>query len=267
MAKLRILIACIAGFALIAVAASALIPQSSDLSRPAAEEQAPARLTERQRSDLTPPRPRTLDYVSPSDLGSHHRIFVGFQPRSYVALSGQKPGGPMVVLLHGTGRDGRAMLDMWKDTPRSHGLTLVAPNGPNADWGPDDARLLVAAVKDAQTRYDTDPERVFLFGHSAGAMAAQLYANRFVGPWAAVATHGGYISPVVLQPVADGAPVRLYLGSSDQLFNPSEARETAKTLAAMGHPSEFHLIPEHGHWYYEIGPRLAAETADWFLQH
>jgi predicted esterase len=266
MAKLRLLIGVAAGLCLMVVGAAAFLPAPASPIVPAAVIAKPAIFTELERRDLTPRRVQDSEYEAPKNLGIRHRLFPGVVPRSYDALAAGGEGSPLIVLLHGSGRDGRAMLDMWKVAARSRGLTLIAPNALGNSWKPEDAATVLAAIEDAQDRYSTDPDQVYLFGHSAGAIIAQYFANHVDGPWRAVATHGGYLQADALQPVADGVPIRAYLGSSDTGFNPFDGRKTAQKFADVGHPSEFHLIPEHGHWYYEIGPRISAEATDWFLQ-
>lgn len=88
-----------------------------------------------------------------------------------------------IVLLHGApGRDGRAMLDMWRG---AGDVLLIAPDSADPrGWSgaADGPAFMAALLEDAARVHPFDLERVFLMGHSAGAIQATGLANRD-GPW------------------------------------------------------------------------------------
>ena len=57
----------------------------------------------------------------------------------------------MLVLLHGSGHDGRSLLDPWKKLATREGLVLVAPNAQNsAAWqSPADGPKALIAIAEA----------------------------------------------------------------------------------------------------------------------
>lgn len=173
---------------------------------------------------------------------------------------------PVIILFHGAGRDELSMIDMWDDVADAHGLLLVSLKSAGARWDfeADERPLIAAALAQAEAMIPVDRDRMFLFGHSNGSIYAQFMANRANGPWRAVATHAGTFPADGLRPRDNGPPVRHYLGSSDRIFPTHDARVAAETFAEMGHRSEFLVIPEHSHWFYNAGPAIAADAWAWF---
>ncbi|VDC20380.1 alpha/beta hydrolase family esterase [Pseudogemmobacter humi] len=183
---------------------------------------------------------------------------------------GPDPGNgpaPVVLLLHGSEHDGRAMLAMWEETARRHGLILVAPDAFDpAGWSARDGRAFLEAVlADAARLYPADPNRVYIAGHSAGADFALSLVADPPGRARAVAVHAGARMPsgTAKSPV----PVRIYLGDNDHLCPLAEARASARALAAAGHRTELVVIPGHDHWFYSAGPAIAADSWAFFQEH
>ncbi|MEC7964812.1 MAG: dienelactone hydrolase family protein, partial [Pseudomonadota bacterium] len=109
-----------------------------------------------------------------------------------------------------------------------------------------------------------DPDQIYLFGHSQGGQVALTLANQINGPWCAVATHGGFPQASSIRDASAAPPLRLYLGDRDQIFSVTSAQEAGKRYARAGHRTELHLIAEHGHWFYDKGPRIAEDAWQWF---
>src|SRR5262245_31159686 len=67
---------------------------------------------------------------------------------------------PLVVLLHGSGRDGTSLTGPWQNLAKKSGFALVAPDAiERAGWdmfsdGPDFLQKVIEAVK-SQTRIDS----------------------------------------------------------------------------------------------------------------
>jgi predicted esterase len=232
----------------------------------------PGNFSEASAPELRVSLPQSVDYAPP-DFPAFTAKIDGAE-RKYFAVgpnpstSGKEP--PVVILLHGSRRDGRSMLDMWQALAKKKGITLIAPDASGdlrwsmAAEGPD---FLQHILDDAKQHVSFDPKRVYLFGHSAGAIHALMLANRSVGPWRAVAVHAGTIDVESAVTHPDGVPVRIYIGERDTTFPLDQVRAGANALAQAGHNTELKVIPGHTHWYYVIGPKLADHAWSFFEKH
>lgn len=230
----------------------------------------PAAFAELERRDLRPDAPASLDYTPQVADVTTYRMVDGIGMRRVSAFDGGHGPipRPVVILFHGASRDELSMIDMWDDTARTHGLVLISLKSDGPSWDPntDDTDLLARALDLAEEDFPIDRSRVFLFGHSAGSVYAQLLANRGNGPWLAVAGHGGTLPAHWVQTRTAAPPLRHYLGSSDGIFPPFDARQSSQALAAAGHYSELVIIPGHTHWFYEGGPAIAEDAWLWFAE-
>ena len=268
--RLLAILACLGTLAvtLPAALASLAAPDPADLgdapARLEAKAPVPAPYVEAERRDLTR-YAAASDYAPDPDQGTFHRTGDG------VGWWGAAPGPatgdrPVVLLVHGAGRDGRSMIDMWHETAEARGLVLVAPDfGAAPGWaeGAPDPRIALAALEHAATLHGIDRDRVHLFGHSRGAIVAQAWANRYAGPWRSVAVHAGTLPAPLAGPVGEGVPMRHYLGTLDHIFPVPPARSSGRALAAAGHPFELVMLVGHTHWFYADGEAIAADAWAW----
>ena len=163
---------------------------------------------------------------------------------------------PLLVLLHGSGRDGASLVNPWRDLAREEGLVLVGPNATDrAGWnmksdGPDFLEALVTFV---QGKQPIDRRRVYVFGHSAGAIHG-LYMGLLESEYfAAVAVHAGAIprEDLHLLDYADRKiPMAIWVGSNDRLFPLTAVQSTVDALKAKGIPVQLVAMPNHDHNYY-----------------
>src|ERR1044071_8584983 len=101
---------------------------------------------------------------------------------------------PLIVTLHGSGRDGLSLVEKWKDIADQEGFILAGPNAMNsAEWSStdDSADFLREIVEQLKSKYSVDSKRVFLFGHSAGAVYALHLSMSESEYFAATAIHAG----------------------------------------------------------------------------
>src|SRR3982751_1719714 len=134
-------------------------------------------------------------FATPPDV-VHDTMTSGGRKRSYYLFVPDtvKAPAPLVVLLHGSGRNGKTLIDKWQDLAAKEGFIIVGPDSddPSA-WvlgkdGPDFLHDLVEALK---SKYPINPRRVYLFGHSGGAVFALLMSTVASEYFAAVAVHAG----------------------------------------------------------------------------
>lgn len=252
------------------IAAASEAQADPSMSAPQATDARPGRFAIVERPDLRPFMPRNPSYESPLLAGvMTHETMVGMTPRRwqvYAPPSHAASPRPVILLFHGANRDGMSMIHMWKQVADAHDLVLIGLNAPPGGWNVTRAegRYLQAVLDHAAAEYAIDRGRMFLFGHSAGSIMAQVVANRVHGPWRGVVGHAGTVNPGWLSPIADAPPVRHYLGTADHIFGVDEAIMAGEIAAEAGHDHTLVLIPGHTHWFYVGGPTFAADAWAWF---
>lgn len=124
-------------------------------------------------------------------------VFEG-KTRTYYTFVPDKAGPlPVLLLLHGSGRDGEVAATPWKDLAAREGIILVAPDAFNSDgWNfqMDPPRFMHALVEKVKTQHAVDDSRIYLFGHSAGAVMALIFAVVDSHYYASVALHAGALN-------------------------------------------------------------------------
>jgi poly(3-hydroxybutyrate) depolymerase len=153
---------------------------------------------------------------------------VGGRTRTYYLLvpeaAKKAAPAPLLVLLHGSGRDGRSLLEKWEPLAKKEGIVLVGPDAvSSAGWRiPDDGpEFLYDLIEMLARQLDIDRRRVYLFGHSAGAghaLAMALIESQYL---AAVAVHAGAMHQSMF-PLIERAtrrtPIAMWVGTNDALF-------------------------------------------------
>src|SRR6476646_4156726 len=101
---------------------------------------------------------------------------------------------PLLLLLHGSGRDGMSQIDEWKALAEKEGIILVAPDSANSrEWSmnTDGPELLHDIVEAVRAKHSVDGARIYIFGHSAGAVFALYMAVMESRYFAAAGVHAG----------------------------------------------------------------------------
>ena len=179
---------------------------------------------------------------------------------------------PLVFVLHGSGGEGRALVEKWRGLADEEGLIVVGPDSlDRVRWsipedGPDLLRDIAGAVG---SKHPVDFRRVYLFGHSAGANSALplgLFESEF---FAAVAAHAGGMRPERYG-LADYArrkiPFAFVVGTDDALAL-SVARATHEELARRGFAPLMHEVPGHDHNYSARASKINRHVWDFFKRH
>jgi poly(3-hydroxybutyrate) depolymerase len=180
---------------------------------------------------------------------------------------------PLLLLLHGSGRDGMSLIERWDKLAKREGFILAAPEALNPRvWqapqdGPDFLYLIVEALR---SELPIDPSRVYLFGHSAGASFSLQMAVAESTYFAAAAVHAGMIHPMSY-PMADEAkrkiPLKIMVGTKDRFFPLDKVRGARDALSERDFPVELIEIEGHDHNYYGRAPKINEQSWEFLTQH
>ena len=180
---------------------------------------------------------------------------------------------PLIVMLHGSGRNGKILLEHWQGLARKEGIVLVGPDANERQgWhmlpdGPHFLHDLVEAVKQSQS---IDPKRVYVFGHSAGAIHGLALGVLESEYFAAVAAHAGVITEDVatfVERAPRKIPIALWIGTNDRLFPLNLVRSTHKALVSRGFAAELTEIKGHTHDYYGRSGSINKEVWAFLQKH
>lgn len=202
--------------------------------------------------------------------------------RIYQPAAPVRPGAPLIVLLHGCGQDARdfAAGTGWTALADRLGVPLLLPEQQDANnsqrcfqWfhpdetehGHGEAASIAAMVAAGRSRFQSDGDRVFIAGLSAGgAMAAALLAA-YPDLFAAGAVFAGL--PVGAATSAVQALARMAHGSPD--YPAPEWVDRARRLAPAGYAGRW---PRLSVWHGEADQIVAPDNgrklaAQWCALH
>jgi tetratricopeptide (TPR) repeat protein len=178
---------------------------------------------------------------------------------------------PLVVLLHGSNHIGLSLAEKWNALAEKEGVIIVAPDSiDSAQWSvPKDGPTFIhELVESLKTKYPINPKKVYLFGHSGGAVFALLLSVYEPEYFAATAIHAGALTAQAM-PAVDIAkrkiPIHIQVGTVDGFFPLSVVRATRDALNAQGFEVQLVEISGHDHWYYDLAPKIN-QTAWDFLK-
>lgn len=179
---------------------------------------------------------------------------------------------PLLLLLHGSGRDGRTMIDEWKKQADKERIVLAGPNAqdPRGWYLPADGPGLVCALlSDLQRTLPVNPRRTYLFGHSAGAVFGLYLAMLESHYFAAAAVHAGAWRTQEERQAAGWCerkiPVAIFVGERDAFFPVDAVKATEAALKEEQVPVQVEIIANHDHNYYALSGRIN-ESAWGFLK-
>jgi len=190
------------------------------------------------------------------------RTFYLFIPDGIAA---ERPA-PLLLLLHGSNRNGLSLVEKWKDLAIKESIVLVGPDANNSEeWrapvdGPD---FLHELITDLKSKYPIDSRRFYLFGHSAGASFA-LYISLYESEYfAATAIHAGALGPdagATIKMATRKIPIYIAVGTVDRSFPLGDVRATRDALNREGFNAQLIEIAGHDHWYYDLAPKINADA-------
>lgn len=195
-------------------------------------------------------------------------------PRSYFlfvpdGIEAQQPA-PLLLLLHGSGRDGMSLIDEWNKLAAKEGIVLLAPNAADErGWSSimDGQDFLNQVITDVSKTADIDQQRLYIFGHSAGACYALGLALDAPDYYAAIAVHAGAITVDGIADEVRRTPISIQVGTNDSYFPVNTVRETRDAFDAAGFPIELVEIKGHTHWYYDSSKKINAHAWEFLSRH
>lgn len=184
----------------------------------------------------------------------------------YAVIPAKEEPMPLVVLLHGSGRDGEIMASQWKDLAVREGFMVAAPDAAiSAMWDPkgDPPEFFYSVVSQIAVRHAVDLSRVYLFGHSGGAAYALFLSIVSSNFFAATAIHAGSLPADpkgLFRPAQRKTPIAIWVGDRDAFFPMDVVRATRDLLQSHGYDVQLNVVVGHDHNYYEISPEIDAKA-------
>ena len=217
-------------------------------------------------------------FSGPSDQITKEKIESQGKHRTYylfVPKSAQQTNNPaLLVLLHGSGRNGLSLVEKWKDLGGKEGFIIVGPDALSDEgWRiPDDGpEFIHDLVEGLIKQYKVDPHRIYLFGHSAGAVFGLNLAMLESEYFAAVAVHAGswrsneeYEN---LQLAKRKIPIKIIVGDRDNFFPLDSVKSTEAALKDRQIPIEVKIMKGHDHWYYDLAPEINQDAWSFLKQN
>lgn len=176
-----------------------------------------------------------------------YRVYV---PKAYTGATAL----PLVIALHGLGATEDSFFDSYSKLPpqlaEKHGFLMAAPLGYRVDgfygstiMGSGDAAArrrveysekdVMEVLKLMKNNYKVDDSRIYLIGHSMGAIGTWAIASKYPDIWAALVPFSGTGSPALAERMK-GIPQFVVHGDNDPTVNVSGSRTMVAALNKLG---------------------------------
>ena len=190
-----------------------------------------------------------------------YRLYV---PKAY----SPKAPMPVIVALHGLGATEDSFFEAYgRKLPQlaeQHGYILLAPLGFRVDggygWGVavppvDPAARRSAAMSELDVleslaqvlaMYNVDPDRIYLMGHSLGAIGTWKMAAKFPDIWAAIGAFSGQGAPMTMT-LMKHIPAFVVHGDNDPTVNVRGSRTMVEAMKTHGVDHKYIEVPGGNH--------------------
>ena len=189
-----------------------------------------------------------------------YRVYV---PKNYSASKAT----PLVIALHGLGANEDSFFDSYNRVPpqlaEKHGFLMAAPLGYRVDGfygsrmmaggdvaserrGDYSEKDVLEVLRLMKANYNVDASRIYLIGHSMGAIGTWSLAARYPGIWAATAAFAGTGSPALAEQMK-GIPHFVVHGDNDPTVNVSGSRNMAAAMKKAGAEVTYIEVAGGGH--------------------
>jgi len=174
---------------------------------------------------------------------------------------------PLVVALHGLGANEDSFFDSYSGVPvklaEQHGFLMVAPLGYRVDGfygsptgGANDAaarrRLelsekdVLEAVRLTRAHYNVDANRIYLIGHSMGAIGTWYLGAKYPDLWAGLGPFSGAGNPGAVAGMK-GIPQIVVHGDADSTVNVAGSRAMVAEMKRLGVEVVYIEVPGGSH--------------------
>lgn len=197
------------------------------------------------------------------------RAFYLFVPEKLTAAT----PAPLVVLLHGSGRNGMSLAEKWKDLAKKEKIVLAAPDAVDSNvWrmSTDGPNFIHQLIEELKAKYPINARRVYLFGHSAGAGQSLHLSLMESEYFAAAAVHAGALRESAYDLIDEATrkiPIALFIGTNDNLVPLAVVRATRDALKERGFSPELTEIKGHTHWYYDRASEINRSAWDFLKKY
>jgi poly(3-hydroxybutyrate) depolymerase len=181
---------------------------------------------------------------------------------------------PLLLVFHGSGRNGLSLVEKWQDLAAKEGFIVAGLDSLDSSrWSTteDNPSVLRDLVQTLESRYPIDPRRIYLFGHSGGAVFAIDLAMIESEYFAAAAVHAGSWREKdefeMIRSARRKIPLAIWVGTKDPFFSIASVRATRDALMADGFQVEVTEITGHDHWYYDVAPKINEAAWQFLQQH
>jgi poly(3-hydroxybutyrate) depolymerase len=193
---------------------------------------------------------------------------------------------PLIVALHGLGGTEDSLFDNYdKRLPplaEQHGYIIAAPLGYRVDgsygWGlgtaPADPNVrrtqdfseqdVMQVLQRVRQQYKIDESRIYLMGHSMGAIGTWKIAAKYPGVWAAIAPISGNGAPDTLERIRT-VPEIIVHGDADPTVPVAGSRNMVAKLKELGTEHKYIEVPGGLHSDV-VAPNVAA-IVEFFNAH
>ena len=189
-----------------------------------------------------------------------YRVYV---PKSYTASQATA----LVIALHGLGGNEDGFFDNYDRLPpqlaEKHGFLLTAPLGFRRDgfygsgvMGAGDAasrrsgeyseKDVLEVLRLMKASYNVDESRIYLMGHSMGAIGTWALASKYPQTWAALGAFAGTGSPALAEAMK-GIPQFVVHGDADNTVNVSGSRNMVDALKKLNANVTYIEVPGGSH--------------------
>lgn len=186
-------------------------------------------------------------------MGEFQEVARDHEPLSYVPVA--QPGAPLpglIIALHGTGMDGRAMHDSLLPIATELGMILISPDalrpaGEGYSWTyRDESEWFVKhIIERAVATHQVDTSRIYLVGFSQGANIALIMGQTHPELFRGVLPICGHYEPQSVRASDPPAPFYLLTGARDPW---RKTYNTAKSdFIEEGGEAQLRIMSTRGH--------------------